>query len=275
MRAAVVAVALSVVLAACAPVPGRVPEASGTITPSATPTATLPPPVARAGYAELVAAVRARLAADHTVVADDTSWVTSGGQSSKTNSRVSVVENAAGPPSVRMLMQVQNGQQTPTITEAILTPDAAYVRPDRIVWPEPKLPWARLDPLGRDPLSHDMAPWVQRQRRATTGIGCLTDLGAVQVTRTAAASAGGVSTVRYDLHVVLDAANPDTAELRQRGFTAVDTALDVDGFDRIRRCAYAVSAPGGSARAEQSLVSQGEPITIEAPPADQVQILGT
>lgn len=267
---------------ATAPPPGTsiapTPESpTATAPPPRTSTTSAPESPTRYGtLADLVAAVGRRTQADHTSEAVAVTRMTGNGQPSRTsNARASVIQHDTGPASVRLVTQEPDPTTgAPFINELVLLPDEAYVRPDRKNWPEPRPPWIRLDPAGGDQISQFFAPIVARQQQSQGGIGCLTDTGTASIVGVTADRLDGVDVLRYDLRTRLDDTATDLAtsqQLRSRGLSTVDSAVYVDSADRQLRCAQDVTFPdGGSMVADQRLVSYAEPLTIEAPPADQV-----
>jgi hypothetical protein len=233
------------------------------------------PPVAHGSYADLVAAVAARTQADRTYESEAITRTTVPGQATFTSTqRAGVVLTGAGPESIRLVTQNEGPPGVAFVTELLVLPLDAFVRPDRKSWPAPQPPWIRLDPAGADQISQSMNPTVERLRRGGGGVGCLSDTGTTTIVRTGSENIDGIPVLRYDLNTRIDdtATDPDTARmLRERGLDTIGLSLFVDADDRARRCSYDVSFPdGASMRSDQRLVRYGHDLVLAEPPANEV-----
>lgn len=264
-------------------VPGESPEMTSPPAPGSTPSGSTvaaspqaPAPPRYETLPELVEAVARRTVADRTSEAEQVARTLGGGRPERVSrSRTSTVLHDSAPPSVRTVLQEQVAGSSPVVTQIVLTPDDVFARPDRRVWPEPRPPWTRLDPAGRDPLSAQLMPIVEDQRRSAEGPGCLEAAANATITGSASDNVGGFTTVRYTLDLRVDDASvdrPGSGGFRQRGVTWAEAIVNLDDQDRVRRCEIHAEFPdGGSYVSDQHLISQGDPVEITAPPSGLVQ----
>jgi hypothetical protein len=153
--------------------------------------------------------------------------------------------------------------------EMVLIDESFYLRlPPEAGVPTP---WLKIDPDGGDPISAQMAPLIEQMTSNA-------DLEQFFETFAAASSIeqgdtdliDGVDVTEYV--VTVDVSEMPADELggvapEDLPFDEVTYSLWVDGDDLVRRV---TSDLGGYGTAEATIFGYGEPVEIEAPPADQV-----
>lgn len=159
----------------------------------------------------------------------------------------------------------------------ILGPDVYLKLPAALA--QPGRPWVKIQAGGSDPLSQSLGSVVEQLRGGLDpGDGLAAIQGATTVERTGEETVDGVETTVYaasmDLAKAAEYAEGDLKrqyeQLAASGVETLEFTLWVDGDDLLRRFRTVVPTKQGDVEAVGNYSGWGEPVTIEAPPQDQV-----
>ena len=144
---------------------------------------------------------------------------------------------------------------------------------------QPGRPWVKITPGGTDPISQALGPIAEQLRGGVDPADGLAIIqGATTVERTGTETVDGVETSVYSATMDLaKAAQYAEGDLKQQyeqlaaaGVETLDFTLWVDGDDLLRKFQTVVPTPQGDVEAAGTYSEWGEPVTIEAPPQDEI-----
>lgn len=264
-------------------------DGSGSTAPL--PTAASPAPIAPPQKFTTLADLSAAVSAQQKL--DKTARITiNGGQAGQTGQPVSTINgdgtlryDDAGP-ALQLNEQVSSGGGSPMQLGVVVLPDVAFVRPppnSGLTLPAGKT-WLRIDPTSTDPLAKQFGQLVQSIRDNADPTKSFTQYGdAITIVDSTEEQLEGSPAVRYRLKLDMAkavAAQPDPAlkqslqQSVQSGLTALEYTLWLDGQNRLVRVLLDQPLPQnqGTFTLDAHYRDWGQPMQIDQPPADQVQV---
>lgn len=185
-------------------------------------------------------------------------------------------------PSMQLAQKVSQPGQPPTEIVMVVLPDQAYVKPPSTVGLPPGKTWVRIEPTATDPVSQQFNAIIQSVRENADPTQSFTQFGdAATIVESAEEPLDGTRTVRYKIRVDLAKAasreqNPQIKQALEEtvrsGTPTVDSSLWLDEKSRPLRVSFQQPLPNnqGTYNLEVRYRDWGQPVEINAPPADQV-----
>lgn len=226
-------------------------------------------------FGDLSAAAAQRMRTDNTFVTSYTSSITLSGQVVARQEGEGTFLRGPDGVSATLVFRVEGRAPRPYSNELIVLPDRVYrMSADDIRAPGAP-PYTEFDLDSTEPPDLYYAQVVRQLRLTGTGPVCFSTLGRTEIVRSTPGIRDGVPVTTYVLGIDLtrgSVAILGTEAYRSLGFDRIESVVEMDAQDRVLRCSVDAVLPGTDSRvlAEERFMRFGEPVTITAPPPEQI-----